>query len=813
MNWFPAWLSFHRYLAAVYLVSIPFAILCFQSKGSYSVLWFFLTLTSIFVSTVNVRLPKISSVISMGDVFIILALTQFGPGCALVTYWLDIITGQISDGARQNGLAGVLKLKPYRVGFNLAVSSISVWMMHQAYLLGVNSGIPSPSNQAVGLAGIALSWFLSNTLLLSVAISLWKNETFYAVWREGVVLYLLNFSGSAAAAGLVSIFYEQIGFYVLLLALPIAVVLYQLYVFYIQKYEQARKHVDQMNSLYLQTIEAMATAVDAKDRYTHGHIRRVQVCAVALAKSLGIIDDAHLFAIRAGALLHDIGKIAIPEYILNKPTVLTETEFEKMKLHPVIGASMLKGIEFPFPVEPFVKSHHERWDGKGYPDGMKGEEIPIGARILSVADCYDALTTNRPYRSPMPRKQLVEFFQRESGKAYDPAIVDALVKNIDELEAEAAQVKILSPWEMEPETPSKESLRPLERVQPVRTYDRALRGDASLQRELYSTFEFARNASNCLTERDILVFMGAKLESLIAFDAAVFYIADLDSGVVAAKYVLGTACEGLLGATLKLEQKLTGWVAANNQSLTNLPPFPDFLNHAEPKPVFENSCIVPLYREGVVLGALSLYRKEKVQFSEEEFRRLEIVASQSSLALKKIDRNAEVDDLLVDPVTTVANGSHLYLMFDQVAMDADRYEYPLTLIAMRIEGLTSIRNRYGHLSVDETLRTVARYLTKEMRDTDILVRYSEDEFLILAPKLNREHADTLVSRLQNELDHYNFRVRSDIEIPIPVSMGLAIYPEDGTKLEVLVETAEWRLRQDQKLRAAARGRVRPISSQ
>jgi diguanylate cyclase (GGDEF)-like protein len=220
---------------------------------------------------------------------------------------------------------------------------------------------------------------------------------------------------------------------------------------------------------------------------------------------------------------------------------------------------------------------------------------------------------------------------------------------------------------------------------------------------------------------------------------------------------------------------------------------------------------VPLNKEGVVLGALALYRKQKTTFSDEEFRRTEILASQTSLALMRVARTDDSDDLLVDPVTAVANGFHLYLMFDQVAIDADRYRYPLAFIAVRVEDLQSLRRKYGHLSVDETLRTVAKYLSTQMRDSDMLIRYSHDEFLILAPKLTREHADALMSRLQNDLDHYRFRVRSDVEIPIPVSMGFALYPEDGSKLETLIETAEWRLREDLRLRLAVKGTVRSLN--
>src|SRR5206468_3910867 len=242
-----------------------------------------------------------------------------------------------------------------------------------------------------------------------------SGKSLLTVWDQGLNLHLANFFGSAAAAGLVYVFYQHADVPLFILSVPIAIVLYLLHSFYNQKYRQASGHIQELNKLYLQTIETMATVVDAKDRYTHGHIRRVQVYGTELARCMGITDENQLMAMQAGALLHDIGKIAIPEYILNKPASLTESEYDKMKLHPVIGANMLKNIDFPYPVLPLVRSHHERWDGNGYPDRLSGEEIPLSARILSLVDCYDALTTNRPYRSPMPRLQIIDLFQRESG--------------------------------------------------------------------------------------------------------------------------------------------------------------------------------------------------------------------------------------------------------------------------------------------------------------------------------------------------------------------------------------------------------------
>ncbi len=621
-------------------------------------------------------------------------------------------------------------------------------------------------------------------------------------------LYLLNFFGSAAAAGLISIFYEQNSL-VFLLTLPIAAVFYQLYSFYIDKYQRAREHIAELNKLYLQTVEALATAVDAKDRYTHGHIRRVQAYAVKLASCMGVGDEKEIMALRAGALLHDIGKIAIPEYILNKPTVLTESEFEKMKLHPAVGATMLEGIEFPFPVEPLVKSHHERWDGKGYPEGLSGSAIPLNARILSLVDCYDALTTNRPYRAPMARSDVIEFFRRESGRPYDPAVVDAFINNVEALEREATTIEVpsLDIWGGDKDKPT-ENVRPFEEIQPTLTYSKAMDVSPEIQVELYSIFEFVRTGHS-LHVKDILGFVGMKLERLIPFDAAVFYLVDLDKDVVIPSHVTGKSAESIRTDTaLSLDQKLSGWVAANNQALSNLPPFPDFQNSPSPKPQFEISAIAPMNDHGNIVGSLALYRHEKKRFSNQEFRHLEIIAGQTAIALHRSLGHNGTRSTLFDELTGIPNGYQMYLMFDQVAMDAERYEYPLAILAFQIEGLPDIKRRYGHMSSNAVVRFLAGHLKAQVRETDILVRYSEDQFLCLHPKMDRSQAEAFKSRIQDELDRQRISVRYGVEVAPRVCVGLTVFPEEGSRLEDLLSIAEWRLGDDKKLRASTRRTLR-----
>jgi diguanylate cyclase (GGDEF)-like protein/putative nucleotidyltransferase with HDIG domain len=801
MRWDQQSKSYRRYLVVIYALSVPATAYCLSRGSGLTYEWAFLTLTSVFVATINVRLPKISSVISMGDVFVILSLLYFDAALALMTYWIDITVAHFSDTIRRHGahLRGKILLDRYL--FNLGCCSLSIAAIDVALRTAGYLRPPRPLPLTVSLVIVAVTWFVVNTTTVSAAIALWMNRGFWAVWREGLNLYLLNFAGSAAVAGLIYSFYKQVVPSVFFLSIPIAAILLQLYRFHISKYDQAQSHIGDLNRLYIQTVETLAAAVDAKDRYTHGHIRRVEAFARELAKCVGITDQSELMAIQTGALLHDIGKIAIPEYILNKPTVLTDSEYSKMRLHPAVGSNMLKNIEFPFPVVPMVRSHHERWDGNGYPDGLRAEQIPMNARILAIVDCYDALTTDRPYRSPMQRKELIDFFRSESSKAYDPTLVDALIANMDHIdEMGKAAVKEADIWGTGENLEAGSSSRPLQKVQPISTYGKALSGDAELQAHLFSAFEFARANIQCLTPKDVFAFMGRKLEELVAFDAAVFYLAHLESGVVVAEHVLGTESFDLRGLTLPLEKKLSGWVASNNQPLCNLPPFPDFIGCAF-QPSFEISAIAPMNRNGIVWGVISLYRTLKVKFSEEEFRRVEVIASQTAIALSNCSTQAGLGSL-VDPVTGLPNGYHLHLMFDQLVVDAQKFDYSFALIVFRLDD-RKLRRRWGFTSGEEAVRAMANLLRREFRETDLLVRYASDEFFAIVPRVDRDHAEGLQARILNELLKIRIPARSGMQISVPSDAGLAMFPEEGLDVETLVAVAQWNLRRDTTLRMNA----------
>ena len=180
-----------------------------------------------------------------------------------------------------------------------------------------------------------------------------------------------------------------------------------------------------MSDLHLATVEALALAIDAKDQTATSHIRRVQVYAAGIAQAMGMAEP-EVQGLRTAALLHDIGKLAVPEHILSKPGPLTQEEFQRMQVHPQVGAEIIAHVPFPYPVAPIIQSHHERWDGKGYPSGLSGEAIPFGARILAAVDYFDALSSDRPFHKALSRDEALEQIKQEAGKALDPAVVETL---------------------------------------------------------------------------------------------------------------------------------------------------------------------------------------------------------------------------------------------------------------------------------------------------------------------------------------------------------------------------------------------------
>src|SRR5471030_139826 len=328
---------------------------------------------------------------------------------------------------------------PYRTLFSMASLVVTVKAAGWSYtLLGGVSTLDTSSVLAIPkpLVGAATTYFVFNTLFIATAIGLSTRQSIVRVWNENFLWSAPSYFVGALVAAIGASIIDRGGYwFASLLAAPVYLT-YRTYKVYMGRIQDQQRHVAQVSDLHLATIEALALAIDAKDQTAQSHIRRVQVYAAGLARALGM-PETEIQGVKTAALLHDIGKLAVPEHILSKPGPLTQEEFQKIRIHPEVGAEIIAAVPFPYPVAPIILSHHERWDGKGYPQGLKGEEIPIGARVLSVVDYFDALMSDRPYYKAMSFDAAIGLLRQESGKALDPLVVTTFIGMYPELAAEA----------------------------------------------------------------------------------------------------------------------------------------------------------------------------------------------------------------------------------------------------------------------------------------------------------------------------------------------------------------------------------------
>jgi putative nucleotidyltransferase with HDIG domain len=319
--------------------------------------------------------------------------------------------------------------------FNVSAGSTAIWVAAHVFrfFLPDTPAPPQLDQLLIPVSLMAGTYFAINSSLIAIAVASERGQSPIDIWKNNFVWIGLNYVGGACVAMLLVTYRQRIDFTALSVIVPLLVITYLTFRTSLGRLADANRHVTQVNELYLSTIETLAMAVDAKDQITHGHIRRVQVYAVELAKRLGVNNDRQLKAIEAAALLHDMGKLAIPEHILNKPGKLTAAEFETMKRHAAIGADLLSSIRFPYPVVPIVRHHHENWNGKGYPTGISGTDIPLGARILAVVDCFDALNSDRPYRPRLDPDEAFAILKDRRGTMYDPLVVDTFIATYPEI--------------------------------------------------------------------------------------------------------------------------------------------------------------------------------------------------------------------------------------------------------------------------------------------------------------------------------------------------------------------------------------------
>jgi diguanylate cyclase (GGDEF)-like protein/putative nucleotidyltransferase with HDIG domain len=771
------------YIAAVIGASVPIVLwAATQWAVTELATTVVVVVAAVLLARVKVTLPGINGTMSAGFFIGLIAMVELSFPEALLAGGASTIAQSVWNTKNRPNLA--------RSAFNLAAILISNFaayrMMHDVLpALGM-------ANQPARILIAATAYFFVNAVLVAGAIMLSEGKPIVVIFREyclwGYPFYLVG----AAIAGVASAMNRTWGWEVTAMTLPVVVVIQQSYKFYLDKLQAEKQHASDMAQLHLRTIEALALAIDAKDDTSQDHLRRVQGFAVEIAKDLGL-PESDIEAVRAAALLHDIGKLAVPEHIVGKPGRLTPQESQKLKIHPVVGAEILEQVEFPYPVVPIVRSHHEKWDGSGYPDGLVGEAIPIGARILSVVDALDALATDRPYRRALPLDEAMEQVALDSGKAFDPRVVDALQKRYADLEESTKKNAV-----------SRKRKR-LSTNLPVAAGTEAAAGlegsdqggfvssIAAARQEAQFLFEVTNDLGNSLSLTETLSVVASRLEKLIPHDSIAIFI-NRDK-VLKPEYVHGEDFRLLSSLEIPWGEGLSGWAAAHKREILNGNPAvePSYMNDPAAFSLLRSALAVPLVgdRDDVV-GVLTLYRMERDAFTEDSLRVLAKINSKLAMAIANALRFQQAESsATIDALTGLPNARALFGHLDSELARARASESTVAVLVCDLDGFKAVNDRWGHLEGNRVLQIVAAGFRATLRERDYVARMGGDEFVFVLPGILAEDCDKLVPRLEKAARAAGREVTGTDALS--VSVGSAVFPAHGSDAEELLSVADKRM--------------------
>jgi len=555
--------------------------------------------------------------------------------------------------------------------------------------------------------------------------------------------------------------------------------------------ESKTNEIESLSQLHLSTAEALATAIDAKDQTTHCHVRRVQIYAAGMGEVFGLSAN-EIAALKAGALLHDIGKLAVPPHILNKPGPLTPAEFEKMKIHTVVGAQILGRVDFPYPVIPIVRHHHEQWDGRGYPDRLRGEQIPITARIISVVDCFDSIREDRPFRRGMTMDEATALLLRGSGVHFDPVVVEQFLKHLPGFDAQIAELGL----QHQPANHSTEPPIQLSTVDLAQTRERgsfiAYDQIKKAHREVYALYEIARTFGTSLDVAHTLEILVDKVGHVVPFDTCCVYIYDDSKGYATAQHVVGKNAQKLAARRIALGEGVTGFALANRSPVNQLHPSLDFSGiNLDAALKYRSMAALPLFKDDLLLGALSVYSSDLEQYTDDHMRLLETVTRLASDALGNAMQHAEAEsNALTDPLTGLPNARYLALRFEEEAARARRTDRTFQVVMLDLDEFKKVNDTYGHKTGDKMLREVAHLIEGQLREYDFLARYGGDEFVALVQEVVGAQVEELCGRIESAVSKFSLAIGRNRFASVGISVGTATFGIDGNTLDQLVIAAD-----------------------
>jgi diguanylate cyclase (GGDEF)-like protein/putative nucleotidyltransferase with HDIG domain len=744
---------------------------------------------AVLASAFKVNLPRILCTLSPNFMFILAGI-------------VDLSAGQTIVIGCAGGLVQCLWRPKHRARFVQAAFSAmnlstAVFVAYQFYHCPLIR--PLHYGNPAALMVTSLLYFFLNTAGIALVVALTEGRSPIRTWRESY-FWSFPFCLVGASIAWVATTVDHTGHWQSTwLLVPVIFIIHRSYRMYVRHLSDEKKHVEDIAALHLRTIEALALAIQAKDQTTHEHLCRVRVYAVELGREMKL-PESELESLRAAALLHDIGKLAVPEHIICKPGRLTPEEFEKMKIHPVVGAEILDRVEFPYPVAPVVRAHHEKWDGSGYPDGLRGEEIPVGARILAAVDALDALASDRQYRRALPLDRAMREVAQLAGTSFDPAVIELLQHKyvaLEEMATRHVAAPALLPAGIQIEHGEQSTAGPVTPdADPARNgkeYD-FMTSIAAARQEVQLLFELTQDLGTSLSLDETLSVVAARLKHMVPYDAIAVYVCRGDHLVP--EFVNGESFRLLSSLQIPMGEGLSGLVAQTGKAILNGNPSAESgyrANFAE-LTTLRSAVAVPLIGLAGTIGVLTLYRTEKDAFSSDHLRVLLAISSKVSLAVGNAlkFRLAETG-ATTDYLTNLPNARSLFLRLDSELARCKRTNQPLTVVVGDLDGFKQVNDFCGHLEGNKVLQAVAGALRECCREYDYVARMGGDEFVFILPASNRESMKKRISEFR-EIGGKAGRLAARMN-GMTMSIGEASFPDDGHDAEQLLAEADRRMYQ------------------
>jgi diguanylate cyclase (GGDEF)-like protein/putative nucleotidyltransferase with HDIG domain len=728
--------------------------------------WMFAVLlaTAIVTSAVKIQLPLgrlTKSNLSLSHAVNFWALFALGPAdatcIAAISAWAQC-TLRVKAGN-----------PPHRTIFNVASLTATVMVAGiPINLLGISATDAASLARAAAVVGPI--YFFVNSVLVAAAIALATKVSVVSIWQRNFMWSAPSYLAGAGLAA-VAVAASARGWFgwLAVLAVPLYLV-FRSYHSVVSRLREEQEETRRAMDVQLATIEALALAIEAKAGCTPDHIRAIQNYAGMLAEA-ALLSEADVQAVRTAALLHDVGNMAVPEHILAKPDKLTPEEFERVKIHPRVGADILRNVPFGAPVAELVLAHHERWDGLGYPAGIRGAAIPIGARILAIADCYSTLLTHRPYRPARSAAEAVQVLRDFAGSSFDPALVELFIERLERAPATTLAMQAFEGW-VEPDGQV------------------ALQDIAGAHREEQTLYEIAQALGSSLGIDEAMANLQEKVTRLVPFSTIALFVGNEQEGY-SCRYAHGPGTEALMKweprswseVALRLPSNADGRGAHGEELATLLP--------------------CQLLHEGVLIGGLVFYHTVPGCFTDEHRRITGRVSEQAAAVIANATRFEQTQhESHTDPLTGLANRRSLAR---QVEAGFARTSHALgsaSVVVLDLDRLKEINDTYGHEAGDRALRAVGSVLRNTARPDDICARFAGDEFVVVLWDCVADDEARRVRELQAAVAAYPFEPRPGVLVSLSISAGPARFPVDGRGFEELLAVADERMYRDKARRRA-----------